>query len=282
MEERIKDNMPENGRFDAEKANRLRHQAMKAFRGRMKRVDRVFYIWLVVFLLGVVYSLGQFVRSADTHGQMLWAVAFLMFFETTILIKLWYWIVNNKIGLLKEVKMLRMDLAIQNGSATEMVEIDDGRSIIRTPGVSRMERWVWLLLVVAIAMFGFGIELGQRPDLMFGFSIGSIQRPNLVPLSTDGALCVLETSDGAGQFTKSFTTIRTIAGFEVEVRGDGRSYKALSLAGKDTPYYQSGGAFSNPRMRFSCGRDIPPGTYTITIDQNSESKGSVVIVAEKQ
>ena len=52
-----------------------------------------------------------------------WSVLFILAFETTVLIKLWYWVVNTKLAVVREVKLLRMDLALHKGSEAVLEEI---------------------------------------------------------------------------------------------------------------------------------------------------------------
>ncbi len=126
------------------------------------------------------------------------------------------------------------------------------------------------LIVLAGGLIGAGIALAlTRPGVVF---LG-------VP-DPEKALCVLETEEGAGSWTASFTTEKTIERFHVAVRLNRRGQGLrMSLSSQDytclVRFQQQASA------RFSCGLDIPPGTFTLVVEQDSGHQGAVVVVSER-
>jgi len=49
--------------------------------------------------------------TEDTKGIILWAIFFIIGFNSSILIKLWYWVVDAKLNVLKETKQLQLQIA---------------------------------------------------------------------------------------------------------------------------------------------------------------------------
>lgn len=78
---------------------------------------------------------------------------FILAFETTVLIKLWYWMVNTKLGILREVKLLRLDLAAQKGSLVALETIASVESPTKAPGVHKRERAIWFGALIAVGVF---------------------------------------------------------------------------------------------------------------------------------
>jgi hypothetical protein len=55
-------------------------------------------------------------RSAtDTRGMLLWVIFFMIGFNSTILMKLWYWVVHTRINLQKDLKQIQLQIAEQSG-----------------------------------------------------------------------------------------------------------------------------------------------------------------------
>ncbi len=52
-----------------------------------------------------------FLLSSNTKLQIALAALFIASFETTVLMKLWYWVVQTRLLLVREVKEMRLELA---------------------------------------------------------------------------------------------------------------------------------------------------------------------------
>jgi hypothetical protein len=94
------------------------------------------------------------------------------------------------------------------------------------------------------------------------------------------ALCVLETDEGAGRWSAQFRIEEPIEQLHVAVRPKGWGGAVLiSLASSDYTcldrFRQRGKAC------FTCGGEVPPGTFTLTVEQEAGHGGAVVAVAER-
>jgi hypothetical protein len=57
--------------------------------------------------VGYVY----FRSAVDTRGMLNWVLLFMIGFNSTILMKLWYWVCDTKLNVLKEIKQLELQIA---------------------------------------------------------------------------------------------------------------------------------------------------------------------------
>src|SRR5512133_1614310 len=86
--------------FDPERASRLRAQALHLFQGQSRKISRHMLVWLLVSMVFACLAMILFAISTDVKSWILYGVLFLVMIESTILIKLWYWVVNSKLAVL--------------------------------------------------------------------------------------------------------------------------------------------------------------------------------------
>lgn len=100
------------GDFDVTKGEKLRKEIVQMWCDKnLLRAKIVFWIF---FLLSGGMMIGGYVglRSAGSTKEMLsWVIFFMIGFNSTILMKLWYWVVDNKLNVLKEIKQLELQIA---------------------------------------------------------------------------------------------------------------------------------------------------------------------------
>jgi hypothetical protein len=157
-------NTPHVPGFDPEKAARLRSQALDTFQSKNRLILRMTWAYLVLCLWLAYAIIRLFFASTDTQSWILYGVLFLVMIEATILIRLWYWIANSKLATLREIKLLRMDLALQKGSMETLEEVARVESPLRSFGVSKAEHYAWrAATIVAAALIGF--QIGGRGTL---------------------------------------------------------------------------------------------------------------------
>ncbi len=112
LENELKKVLEKNGDFDVAKSETLRKEIVQMWCDKnLLRAKLVFWIF---FLLCSGMMVGGYIglRSAeDTKGIILWAIFFIIGFNSSILIKLWYWVVDAKLNIQKEVKQLQLQIA---------------------------------------------------------------------------------------------------------------------------------------------------------------------------
>jgi hypothetical protein len=174
--------------FDPERASRLRAQALNTFQGQARKIGRYMFVWLLICMAFACVTMLLFTTSTDVKSWILFGVLFLVMIESTILIKLWYWVVNSKLAVLRQVKLLRMDLALQKGSTEALEELAAIESPFQPMGISKWERRAWHAAVMALAVVLGAVIATSQGNARFILSALSINDfRNTVTLSADGS-----------------------------------------------------------------------------------------------
>jgi len=119
FEKTIQVTLSQTDKFDAGKAETLRKEMVQMFEGKLKKVK----LWTWAFLLidgiiiagGISSLLVNLLITKNTNAMIISAVVVLIAHEGTVLIKLWYWVLNTKYGVLKELKQLQLQIAELTG-----------------------------------------------------------------------------------------------------------------------------------------------------------------------
>ena len=89
---------------------------------------------------------------------MMFGVLLLVAYETTILVKLWYWIVNTKFTLLRELKEWKLQMALSSSAASSPAAAEE-ETPRRDLGLSRRERIAWFVVLIAVCT----VVSGHKP-----------------------------------------------------------------------------------------------------------------------
>lgn len=150
------------GKFDSDRAAQLRSQILDAFQSRNRKIGRITAAYLLVLIFMAWLCLHLFFNTSNNvQLWILYAVLFLVMFEGTILIKLWYWVVTSQLGILREIKVLRMDMGLQKGSMEVLEEVARMESPVRSGEVSKWERYIWRTAILLVSTL-LGLEIGLR------------------------------------------------------------------------------------------------------------------------
>ncbi|UCC22910.1 MAG: hypothetical protein JSW23_02240 [Planctomycetota bacterium] len=107
------------GEFDATKAETLRKEIVKMWADKnLVRAKLVFWIFFLLSVGIMIAGYNGLRSAADTRDIVRWAIFFMIGFNSTILMKLWYWVVDSKLNLLKELKQLELQIAELAGKNT--------------------------------------------------------------------------------------------------------------------------------------------------------------------
>ncbi len=179
------------GSFDPERAARLRVQARDAFEAKYRLAARLSWGYLLGCVLAGWWCVHMFLADADVRSWILWGVLFIAAFETTVLMKLWYWVVNSKLATLRELKLLRMDLALQRQSHATLEELARMESPTKVPGIGKWEGYAWLGAFIAAGLL-IGLEIARHADRFYRAS-GQMTAESQLTLSDDGTAQVRAT-----------------------------------------------------------------------------------------
>jgi hypothetical protein len=135
--------LAENGTYDLEKARQAGETAASQYLTGLKKTERILWIYLVGCVIVAVVAFDSLVFATSNKAMMASGMIFLVAIETTILMKLWYWIVNTKLTLQKEIRQSQLQRTVPDSTAyspTWFAEMSLGK-----PGLSRWERMAWLI-----------------------------------------------------------------------------------------------------------------------------------------
>ena len=143
--------------LDGSKADLLKMKLMGQFESRRKRV-RIRMTFSVLVGLAIMFCGLNLIGSGPNAKIIaLGIVIALIGYEGTVLIKLWYWILETHIQVLRELKQLELSvLASSAGAAAAVKGVDepDGGKV-RSEWISvRKMRWISLVLIIAFGIYG--------------------------------------------------------------------------------------------------------------------------------
>lgn len=115
IENELKKMLKANGVFNAAKSEsrrkEIRQMILHKYELDMFKVKVVFWIFFVL-CLGMMVGGYIGLRSAgNTKSMLSWVIFFMIGFNSTVLMKLWYWVVDTKLKILKEIKQMQLQVA---------------------------------------------------------------------------------------------------------------------------------------------------------------------------
>lgn len=82
----------------------------------MRKRLRTLFLTTAYVLLGVLLAASGFAllnAAHDTRSQIIGAILVIAGLETTMLIKLWYWVFGNRLTILQEIKQLQLKILLE-------------------------------------------------------------------------------------------------------------------------------------------------------------------------
>lgn len=99
------------GQFDKAKSDDVRKEALKMYDDKLKLYRWITWGFLLFETVLIIIIIGAFTATNDTKWLIGLAAAALAAYESTILMKLWYWQMDTKLRVTKEVKELQLQIA---------------------------------------------------------------------------------------------------------------------------------------------------------------------------
>lgn len=117
FEKELKEVLQKNGDFDTSKSEKLRKEIVRMWCDKnLRRIKIVYWIFFLASL-GMMAAGYIGLRSAENTRDMLsWVIFFMIGFNSTILMKLWFWVVHTRINLQKDLKELQLQIAGSAGA----------------------------------------------------------------------------------------------------------------------------------------------------------------------
>ena len=159
-DDNLKMALAQNGSFDREKAEKTGQTAVATFITKMKKVERYVWGYGIICKCVAIFAVLQLLHSTSTRGMIMNAVVALLMCEMIQMLKLWYWILNNKFSVLKEIKQLRAETSV----LTEATGSPRLKDLVAEPvqGLSRWERRLWWYGYVVCVVLVFVVKM---PDV---------------------------------------------------------------------------------------------------------------------
>lgn len=156
-DDNLKAALAENGAFERDKAAETGQTAVNAFRTTMKKVERRTWFWGIFCKCVAIFAVMQFIHSTDTKEMLLNIFVAIFLLEVLMMYKLWYWLLNSKLSLLKEIKQLRAETP----GASEPTEVTGLKSLVDKPvqGLSSWERRLWFLAYMVCVLLVILVKL---------------------------------------------------------------------------------------------------------------------------
>jgi len=103
------------GRVDQAARKEMTQMIFEKFELDMFKVKVVFWIFLAVSAAMMVGGMIFLTQEKGVRGMLFAAVIALIGYNSTILMKLWYWVVSTKLSILKELKQMQLQMAELTG-----------------------------------------------------------------------------------------------------------------------------------------------------------------------
>lgn len=107
----LQDVLGPSGRYDARKAESVKREVTAMYESKLKMWRQIIWALLALDGLMMLGAVWLFSISSDVKWLIGSAAVGLWAYESTILMKLWYWQMNTKYSVLKEVTELKLQIA---------------------------------------------------------------------------------------------------------------------------------------------------------------------------
>src|SRR4030042_1530324 len=111
FERQLKQVLSGDERFDTQRSDALRKDVARMYDDKLKTYRWITWGFLALATIEMMVLAGAFFVVDNTKLLLAFAVMFLVAYESTVLMKLWYWSMNVKMSTLKEFKELQLQIA---------------------------------------------------------------------------------------------------------------------------------------------------------------------------
>jgi len=114
FENKMRDALDRNGRPDPRRGSELARQAVAQFENRLRRAERRAWAAQLILMAILVFCAVRwiaFARSVEPREAATYILLTFFSIGGLIVMKLWYWVVNGKLAVLKELALLRLEIS---------------------------------------------------------------------------------------------------------------------------------------------------------------------------
>lgn len=124
----------------------LTHRITANYRRKQKAAGQLLSGYLLGLIVALAILFWGFFQAQDFKQSLLIAVLILITFQSTVLMKLWYWIIHERIATVREIKLLQLLVAERlpqvPGEPEPAGEVPSSEEAELT---SKRKRWGWAL-----------------------------------------------------------------------------------------------------------------------------------------
>lgn len=147
---------------DTGRGEDLNRQVVGEYRRKLRFVERLAWAYLLILTWIALYGLLRFISTPSIKMALGFAMLVMVIIQMHSLIKLWYWVMNSKVGILRELKL--MQLSLTAGKLADAIPPEPNEFSWRAAGCSRGERFAWILVLAAGGGIISGCFGAQRPE----------------------------------------------------------------------------------------------------------------------
>lgn len=124
FDRQLKKLLAQNGAPDPARADKIRKKTRQYFNEKQRKVDRIVTWYHVILGALLGFSIGQMAGSSGHKSLQIGIVAIIIVMGLVVM-KLWYWIMNAKLGIMREIRLLRLDMAVPKNWAEKSTAGED-------------------------------------------------------------------------------------------------------------------------------------------------------------
>jgi hypothetical protein len=157
----------------------LNNRIIQTFARKQKGFFRLMAIYLLVLILGMIALLAMFMITSDLKLCLLIGIIVLIFFESTVLMKLWFWIMHGKVATMREIKLLQLAVAELKAhlrpeppGTVPAFPTEPAPDFSATPPAPAARKWwriilpsLWLLAVAGLCYWGWPERIKEPRDM---------------------------------------------------------------------------------------------------------------------
>ena len=121
IEEKLNELLKIKNELDELKNEQKQQQILDDFDKKTKKAKKSYHTFLMIAILITLAGVGGITGNADKYRLNALFIA-LVGFNSTVLIKLWYWILQTKLDILKEIKHMQIQFSEHLGNC----RLEDG------------------------------------------------------------------------------------------------------------------------------------------------------------
>jgi CHASE2 domain-containing sensor protein len=111
LDQLLKEALGAQGDYDAEKAQTIAQGVIAMYENKLKVWGHLIWQLLIIDLALIVGMIGLFIFSSSLKVLIGSATIMLLAFLSSIFMRLWYWQIDTKYSILKEITEMKLQLA---------------------------------------------------------------------------------------------------------------------------------------------------------------------------